>query len=75
MDQNRHSGRSGAQTRNSYPIERDWIPAVVGMMIWLGMLCQQPADVYARVAHGSERLPVCQKGNCAMRGVITTDDD
>jgi len=40
MDQNRHSGQSGAQTRNSYPIETDWIPAVARMMIWLGMLCQ-----------------------------------
>ncbi|KEO58248.1 hypothetical protein SMB34_14365 [Thalassospira permensis NBRC 106175] len=40
MDQNRHFGQSGAQTRNPYPIETDWIPAVVGMMIWLGMLCQ-----------------------------------
>ncbi|WP_417834938.1 hypothetical protein, partial [Thalassospira xiamenensis] len=41
MDQNRHSGRSAAQTRNPCPVERDWIPAVAGMTIWLGMLCQR----------------------------------
>ncbi len=41
MDQNRHSGRSAAQTRNPCPVERDWIPAVAGMTIWLGVLCQR----------------------------------
>jgi len=41
MDQNRHSGRSAAQTRNPCPVERDWIPAVAGMTIWLGGLCQR----------------------------------
>ena len=41
MDQSRHSGRSAAQTRNPCPVERDWIPAVAGMMIWSGMFCPQ----------------------------------
>jgi hypothetical protein len=41
IDQNRHSGRSAAQTRNPCPVERDWIPAVAGMTIWLGGLCQR----------------------------------
>jgi hypothetical protein len=29
VDQNRHAGLSGVQTRNPWPIERDGIPAVV----------------------------------------------
>jgi hypothetical protein len=41
IDQSRHSGRSAAQTRNPCPVERDWIPAVAGMTIWLGGLCQR----------------------------------